>query len=444
MRDAFDTIDYEAVPRTRLKQLAQAVTKTWLEAMYVNGVFSGYTTNQQAILPASWRETNDVVVKNFHALQGEGYVILNPYDTAVVNHDCTTSSGTFILESGQTKHDYVNTGMCEGLFRPTLFPAVSSPSDDRFNRAKNEALVRVFSKAKSADVDLLVDLAELKSTVKLFQNLGKRFKRLIREVRLLDDIIRARSVEWWRVYLNYQVKRFRVKDLSGLYLEARFGWGPLLGSLHGIYEAITTMSSGDSKRYTYRATEVASFEQEVVADRSVTINAVVWPRFYRTVIQQTSTFRAGILADVNHQWLSRLGLDWHYIPSALWDLVPYSFVVDRFLYVGNLIKAVLSGPNSNTLSSAWLVERRKCSIHYIAEYSEKDGSSGSGPSYLRAYQPYVRNSYVITSYSTIRTIHGQPPITFPLKHDWATLQSLVNLVDAVMLVVQRAAPLIRR
>lgn len=443
MRDAFDAIDYEVKPRKRIKLLAQAETKAWVEAMHTNGVFQGYTTNQRATLPASWCETNDMVVKNFHALQGEGYVILNPYDSTTVNHDCTTSNGTFILESGQTRNDYVNTGICEGLFRPYLFPVVPSPSDNRFDRARNEALVRVYSKAKAADVDLLVDLAELKGTVKLFQGLGTKFKRLIREVRLLSDISRASTAEWWRVYLNYQVRRFRLKDLSGLYLEARFGWGPLLGSLYGICEAIATMSGSEKARYTYRASEVATFEKEVVADRSVTVNGVVWPRFYRTAISQTSAFRAGILADVQHKWTSRLGLDWHYIPSALWDLVPYSFVVDRFLYVGNLLKAILPGPRSNTLSSAWLVERTSRLIKYEAEFLEKDGSSGSGPSYLRAYQPLIRNSYFINSNSTIRTLHTQPPITLPLKHDWAAYQSLVNLIDAVMLVVQRAIPRVR-
>jgi hypothetical protein len=130
--------------------------------------------------------------------------------------------------------------------------------------------------------------------------------------------------------------------LSDSYLEYRFGWRPLASDIAGAYEHLIGLTDRyDTQRCRGSAEEGYYFLQ--LPDAISVANPLVVRYLVNSTAKYAVTYLGGIRTGVDERGrmgsLQAFGLDLpHLIPTA-WNLIPYSFVVDYFVNIGDIISA---------------------------------------------------------------------------------------------------------
>lgn len=132
--------------------------------------------------------------------------------------------------------------------------------------------------------------------------------------------------------------------ISGTWLEFRFGWTPLLNDVEDIAKAAAAIAT---RHYQTRATGVGTHETfGDVNYRNGTDSVVIRVRHKAEVI-----YRAGLneTAPGIHSNIETLGLGIRDFLPTVWELIPYSFVIDYFTNIGDIIDAA----TTSTSGLAW-------------------------------------------------------------------------------------------
>lgn len=132
--------------------------------------------------------------------------------------------------------------------------------------------------------------------------------------------------------------------LSDIWLEARYGWRPLLGELESLHELMTHVRK-DGVKSAYGTSEVRDLLTEPIEIGTVDILTKKGQTFtYKVSFTPSKAFsKVGYNflntdSSRNDDWLALLGLDLESLPRTVWDLIPFSFVVDMFLNVGSILQ----------------------------------------------------------------------------------------------------------
>lgn len=116
---------------------------------------------------------------------------------------------------------------------------------------------------------------------------------------------------------------------SALFLQSMYGWGPLTKDIDGAAELFRRAN----------LQPVGHVTRNVKDNRTRTDSA----RGYRWTSSYESRSKCVLFAEVDNTWAraqSQAGASIRSIPEGLWDLVPWSFVVDWVLPVGNVLGAL--------------------------------------------------------------------------------------------------------
>lgn len=187
---------------------------------------------------------------------------------------------------------------------------------------RNRLNTEVLLKLQDMKVDFGTALAEMRSTV---SGVASTFSQGVRAV------LAAKHGNWAGVAKALRVKPKSLAtggSFSERWLEYQFGWMPLFSDLHGGYELLTEDLS--SRGLIFSA--VRSYEDTVEFGTS-TPN---WEMKGSSHIQS----RVKVYAAVDNKKIADLARYGFLNPLQIaWELVPYSFVVDWFMPVGNLIGA---------------------------------------------------------------------------------------------------------
>jgi hypothetical protein len=412
----------------------------YLENWFKNGTFQGVVADNPALVPQSGRWMDDVVVDRYRERSALGEVIINPMRSVIADWSTATADGTWTLTTPGNVSDYVVTGLVDGLHRMELFPPAPELEQWKLDAARDEAITRCYRKVNSSGGDLLVDLAGLKQTVSMLVSAGKRLISLASSIRNFLRLLTAPTPADWRVLLNaFSVGQdVPLPRLAGLWCELRFGWGPLLRSIDAVAEVLSGLDSeGQVQRLTYRAAETVTFSQ--TSENILYVHPLpdtTWTRVYSVDVDRTVIFRAGAIADVRYSTLTELGLSWSAFPTAVWDVVPFSFIVDRFLNIADFIRSRMPKPGVVIQANPWLVTRDISTIVWNSEYVPASSSSSAGT----AFQPGAHSALRSTSSITTRENILGPPISPVLRHDWASITSLLNAIDGIALAIQQMRP----
>lgn len=140
------------------------------------------------------------------------------------------------------------------------------------------------------------------------------------------------------------------RDLSNLWLEVSFGWQPLLGDVQALAEQYASRVLG------FRYVPVYAFAASEKSNASVEPSSLDGAfDFQRNIVHKTQRMvkirgriivRGGTTLDND---LSALGLDLSSLAPTVWELVPWSFLVDYFANVDEIISAV----SFDSSSVAW-------------------------------------------------------------------------------------------
>lgn len=339
---------------------------------------------------------SDVVTPGYASLVSGGRIINNPMTmlSTFSTFGATDVSGVYNTRpSGGYYMTSTYTGHCKGRTSPDAFPAVAISTAASKEIAANAA----FASAAGGITQLLVDLGEAHETIGMF-------KSVLRDA----EILRQKSILYrnpktaWRE-IKRDLASFKsvpaglqaaFEKSNGYYLQYRYGWRPLMSSLVNLSEAASA-ATGSTVRITGRGFSAGSSEvTKGLADMYDFLGSgkPIQRSYLETYKSLTESYRTGVLCEINLSRAKRLGLSLNDVPSAAWELIPFSFVADWFVKIGDWIKAWTPTIDQKILAT-WCThteERITTLTQYGASPSQ---TSGSGVT-LKTYSGQSGDNFV--------------------------------------------------
>lgn len=121
--------------------------------------------------------------------------------------------------------------------------------------------------------------------------------------------------------------------ISSEWLRYRYGIMPLVRDASNVMEALGNLSKKTSVRLTARG---SSFETQL--ENNVELCGSTWECTRESTTTREVRARAGVIYETT--FADTFGVGWQSIPATVWELIPFSFVVDWFGNVGNYVQAI--------------------------------------------------------------------------------------------------------
>jgi hypothetical protein len=204
------------------------------------------------------------------------------------------------------------------------------PSTTDLSSVFDELQTAVSAKVGSGDTQSLVTLAESRKTGNMLAKAGKFLLRPISDARKILNVTR-------RMMSDAQT-RAKVFDLAGsLWLEARYGWRPFILDTIAHCEAIRTPRP---VRKTFRVSK--AIPASAPGSFQVLMPATLVGQIVKEVKgEATAKIRCGQTVDYRNSIdLRVLQFGGYDILGTAWELIPYSFVVDWFINIGDSLQAL--------------------------------------------------------------------------------------------------------
>lgn len=243
----------------------------------------------------------------------------------------------------------MTTGLDVNFGTTTRSKAAYAAAYDKFrDKAWNEARA-----------SLLVDLAERNAT---FAMLGGTMSRILRGARQLR---KGRVLDAARTFALDKVPKGAVRSntfaaFQNNWLAYRYGWLPLIMSANALAEAAVTPLPD---HYNVRGAGSAPIERGIVVTSDKYHQHIIVYRKTRCVIKGQVRVSNPDLANFNQYGLLN-------VAQAGWELIPFSFVIDWFTNIGNMLEDVTSFTGLS-LSDVSITYHESVYNHYMKYASGK-------------------------------------------------------------------------
>lgn len=265
---------------------------------------------------------------------------------------------TLKFSNGQVSMD-----LTSGMFPEVEFPSIAIPS---FTALSLKANSKMLSKLKDQSINVAVALAEGKQSVNTIVNTAKKLAAAGVAARQGNWRLAAQALGEGESLTNRK-RLGKHRSLAGNWLELQYGWMPLLSDIYGAAEQLA--------KYSYVPIRV----KQTAVSKADRTEKEEFERYLQHGYTTIDTVQAVKLV----VWFTHTGSNIE-LPAALgltnplsvaWELVPYSFVVDWFLPVGNYL--------NNLDSTLGLVFVKGCETHFakvtgtrkVVGYTGMDGST---------------------------------------------------------------------
>jgi hypothetical protein len=324
----------------------------------------------------------DVVVPGYKALIANGTVINNPmsrwstefkfpehpFQDYLTLHP-TISAGCIVSDySGQTGAVTEKLGASDAKLVQDFGLAPGLSQDILIHSAAVKARNRV----SPVHFESIVSLVELPKTVALLTNSFLDVARIVRGVRTgsWSDVKRAfkRGIHpSGRKTRLRKYRKFATDTASQRWLELRYGWTPLMLEAQGLLAAMSQPPELHIRQVS-RGFDKSELRETVF--RSLDYGGYGVETF-KFDIHRTMNARAYILYEVALKGLQPLRdygvLD---LPKAMWEIMPYSFVIDWFIPVGNWLQAITPKLGINTLAEGYTLESDYFVTRQVVSHTE--------------------------------------------------------------------------
>ena len=365
-----------------------------------------------------YKRITDVVTPGFKKRMKKGEIINNPLYILTYQANATPLSWDYHILNIPYK-DRCPTRDDEGLAKVNLESIYGSAKslstygtlpDINIQRLKDLAIAQAFANVDVSEAALWATLGELEETV---TGLVSIFKRL------LGLYGRLRRKE----YTLILKKALTYENISNLYMEFRYGLRPLYYDCQQFYSAWCAIVNKKIPRTTFRSRESES--KETNSDTVIIVNDVIRCR-KTTSIHRDVTVSAGVLTNIETtNPLQILGLDKSV--DAMWELIPYSFVIDWFFNVGTTIAAWTPNAGTRCLASWVCVEDTcTCSLNIGSPF-------GAGINTYETISDYSGNLSMVYKHYT-REPNPSKPIfpSFNVKLDHLKLVDLSVMLNQLL------------
>lgn len=310
---------------------------------------------------------------------GRGPMLRYPTEYYRVFSASQYSPGTFSYLDSSGRQRRLQEGFGPGVDSSLFMDVMASGKPT--NRAADFARLVVKNRLKIQDqkVDLGTTMAESKKTI---IGVAKTSLKLLRAFSAVRKGNFAKGADI--LGLRPSSIKSANKTAADYWLEYQYGWKPLMSDIHGGIELFKEGILRESQLFTVKSTEI---DNVPFKGRSRSYDCI---GSYR--VQRTEKYICALKnADVAR--LSNLGL---LNPAVVaWELVPFSFVVDWFLPVGNFLQSVTA-----TLGYDFVMGYRTthvlstCSGMYNPTNTTGWSRTGSGPSIQQSYDGFRRTPLV--------------------------------------------------
>lgn len=260
--------------------------------------------------------------------------------------------------------------------------------------SRKEMLTLAYASANDRGWDVLTDLAELPSTIKMgvdalralrnplktLKSLDLASKKRKRDYDIVEELVqtrggpRIRKRKQWFTYYEWQGKPASLADLSAqAWLTYRYGIMPILYSLQDISEVIHKKYADKVEWETTKKREETSFDDtSVIGSFGGNHAKARVPVVMRSECKLTQRVFIKTKYSVGQLKSKQLGFN----PAVTaWELVPFSFVADWVAHVGDMIMALT--PTCYSARAITYSEHMSCNIGYAPgpRPSHNEGSS---------------------------------------------------------------------
>lgn len=388
------------------------------------------------------------------------------------------TSSTLLSQTAQVSHTSYNTPDVNGrgLYRTwngdglsyILGPLVSVPDTATFgsfpdilNAAsyKREAVIECLADINAGDAQSLVAIAELGKTVTMIRDRaqkiayawlacrngkkaalealfpGKRTGRRPKSIVVWDEYgqpVVRKNGKVVRRYAHQRVKDFTPFDTAqGLWLEYRYGWTPLIHDIvNGLKAVNAQLLRNDLTKFPFERVvkRKGSDAEQVVTHPPLSHSGGTWTISTRTqhIVQVKAYAKYQVVAEAGI--MNRLNDFGAFdVPLALWEVVPYSFVVDWFVPIGTWLAALTPKVGVKIVDSGISVKTVKSVSRTVIGYVPDAVGPGQWP-----YPPIpLGSSDTFTATSKTREL-GLPIPWFPQPR---VKLNLKRLTDAAALLI---------
>lgn len=305
-------------------KIIEDVSYDWISQVFANDIWQYDITNVSTNLHDA--VMHDVETAGYHVLSKKGSIINSPMDRLETMHVEYPTNRNYTMGISRTD------GNTTYYARPTLWPHLALPSVP-LDAMLSLAVTKAWGNVSSSEAAALVEIGEGKKTIDGLTSMFRRLVRIIRQVKKLQ--------------FQKLKKELSPNELMDRWLEIRYGIRPLVYSTQDIVNGLLHVMKYKGSRQTFRGYELYEAQDSDVVTNTVT-NRYQWDQTRTAMVR--AEVRAGVLTELYRQVAPEV---WGLLdaPQALWDLTTFSFVVDWFFNVGDIISAFTPSANWKALSS---------------------------------------------------------------------------------------------
>lgn len=293
------------------------------------------------------------------------------------------------------------------------------------NKSYDRLKGRIYDSAQMA-----VNLVEGRQSLSMITSRAGQLLRFGNRLRKLDFVGASRELRLSTVPKGVSVK----KSFANNWLEYYFGWVPLIGDIHSAVDILqsplkTQFASGGATT----SGLTSDLQTPVEEWRPWAFNDWSYRKFYERLTYTKAAFRQGVQVAVSNPNLflaNQLGLV--NPATVVWELIPFSFVVDWFINVEQFLS---SGTDfvGLTLQNAYNTKYLECRYEFYSFIKYRWWLSGQYPNdtyyYTSELQHVVNKGYHVVRSQGL----ASPTLTVrPLK-----LPSWKRALTATSLLVQQ-------
>lgn len=343
--------------------------------------------NYTHVLPnyqGTFRTMMDLVNPNFRKVTAEGGIVNNPMTWDRESRSYQGSGASYTTTgNGMTAIDTIT---CDLPWYYLRHPTMHAADEALIALMRAQVATQARANIKAPSVQGLVMLAEGRKTLAMMANPMAALRKYILDPKTWKKTPVPKGSQARRGPKSSSEVSIGAKS----WLEGRFGWRPFLMELDALKQLL--LKGVRSQRRTSRAKQERTTEK--VFQKTENGGGFVFVNSYtqRTIY----TVRSGILVEDFLDFKGELGFRWADVPPAAYELIPYSFVLDWLLNLGNFIQALTPKLGVRELCAFTTIHVKRECVRTMLSCTFPGGTLLQSPTgvHVRTIETFSRNPAV--------------------------------------------------